>query len=186
MLTAQELEDLYDAEQDNVALFVLNALLNFGGTPAMSLQILADELTNDPLARGYAGMTDSQARDDVNTAYRDAPAAVRVDQVRQYLTTQISGTAANQRSLIDMLREYAEDGTVRGVAGAETGPEARRSGAQMIWYMLQLEDSDVQFHCEHRSKVLDRLIKLALSRHQSEMTLSTHYPVDQLFEGQLI
>ena len=31
---------------------------------------LAAELTNDPLARGYAGMTDQQAADDLNTAYR--------------------------------------------------------------------------------------------------------------------
>ncbi len=31
---------------------------------------LKTELTDDPLARGYAGMTDSQAADDLNTSYR--------------------------------------------------------------------------------------------------------------------
>ncbi len=31
---------------------------------------LKDELTVDPLARGYVGMTDQQATDDLNTAYR--------------------------------------------------------------------------------------------------------------------
>lgn len=29
------------------------------------------ELTNDPLGRGYAGMTDQQAADDLNTKYRN-------------------------------------------------------------------------------------------------------------------
>ena len=31
---------------------------------------LKDELVNDPLGRGYAGMTDQAAADDLNTAYR--------------------------------------------------------------------------------------------------------------------
>ena len=36
----------------------------------MDYQALHDELTNDPLARGYAGMTDEQAAADLNTVYR--------------------------------------------------------------------------------------------------------------------
>lgn len=32
--------------------------------------ILRDELTNDPLSRGYSGMTDEQKIADLNTAYR--------------------------------------------------------------------------------------------------------------------
>lgn len=36
--------------------------------------ILKDELANDPLGRGYAGMTDAIAAADLNTAYRDGPA----------------------------------------------------------------------------------------------------------------
>jgi len=35
------------------------------------MSILSDELTNDPLTRGYAGMTDAQAAADLNTAYRN-------------------------------------------------------------------------------------------------------------------
>ena len=31
---------------------------------------LKDELANDPLVRGYSGMTDQQAADDLNTSYR--------------------------------------------------------------------------------------------------------------------
>lgn len=34
-------------------------------------QILADELAIDPLGRGYSAMSDVEAADDLNTAYRD-------------------------------------------------------------------------------------------------------------------
>ena len=37
------------------------------------MSILSDELTNDPLARGYGAMTDQEAADDLNTVYREAP-----------------------------------------------------------------------------------------------------------------
>lgn len=32
---------------------------------------LKNELTDDPLGRGYSGMTDQEATDDLNTAYRE-------------------------------------------------------------------------------------------------------------------
>ena len=38
--------------------------------PTAREQILIDELTNDPLGRGYSGMTDKQAAADLNTEYR--------------------------------------------------------------------------------------------------------------------
>jgi len=34
------------------------------------MSILADEITNDPLTRGYSGMTDAQVAADINTVYR--------------------------------------------------------------------------------------------------------------------
>ena len=37
------------------------------------MSILSDELTNDPLARGYGAMTDQEAADDLNLIYREAP-----------------------------------------------------------------------------------------------------------------
>ncbi len=36
----------------------------------LTMADLKTELTDDPLTRGYAGMTDQQAADDLNTAYR--------------------------------------------------------------------------------------------------------------------
>ena len=41
-------------------------------------QTLADELNNDPLGRGYAGMTDEQAAVDINTEYRDVNYEVNI------------------------------------------------------------------------------------------------------------
>jgi hypothetical protein len=35
------------------------------------LQILKDEIINDPLTRGYSGMSDQQIADDLNTQYRE-------------------------------------------------------------------------------------------------------------------
>lgn len=37
----------------------------------MDIQALAAEIANDPLSRGYSGMTDQQVADDLNTAYRE-------------------------------------------------------------------------------------------------------------------
>ena len=42
--------------------------------------ILADELNADPLGRGYSGMTDAQAADDVNTEYRNTTVAIPVSE----------------------------------------------------------------------------------------------------------
>jgi hypothetical protein len=39
----------------------------------MDYQTLNTELTTDPLTRGYAGMTDQEAADDLNTVYRTRP-----------------------------------------------------------------------------------------------------------------
>ncbi len=39
-------------------------------------QDLNTELTTDPLSRGYSGMTDAQAADDLNTVYRPAEVPV--------------------------------------------------------------------------------------------------------------
>lgn len=49
----------------------------------MDYPVLADELTTDPLVRGYAGMTDAQAADDLNTVYRSSPAVI--DDILQYI-----------------------------------------------------------------------------------------------------
>ena len=37
----------------------------------MNYLVLTEEITLDPLSRGYAGMTDQEAADDLNTKYRE-------------------------------------------------------------------------------------------------------------------
>jgi hypothetical protein len=39
----------------------------------MDYQALSSELSGDPLTRGYSGMTDQEAADDLNTVYRTRP-----------------------------------------------------------------------------------------------------------------
>ena len=46
------------------------------------------ELDTDPLARGYAGMGDQAAADDINTVYRNAPAAL--DSIRAFLLLEVN------------------------------------------------------------------------------------------------
>jgi len=74
------------------------------------MTILGDELRDDPLARGYAGMTDKQAADDINTVYRPAPISHTL--VREYLlrnglfsTIEIKtrGVATDKDASIDLL-----------------------------------------------------------------------------------
>ena len=49
-------------------------------------EILAADLTTDPLGRGYVGMTDQQAADDLNTSYRDAD--IRPGALFDYLSSE--------------------------------------------------------------------------------------------------
>jgi len=73
------------------------------------------------------------------------PRTVSVVDVRNYLTTQLLGSGAGQRSVLDAIREYAEDGTVAGSSVAEQAPAARRSGARMILEMLRHGGADASF-----------------------------------------
>jgi hypothetical protein len=48
--------------------------------------VIKDEITLDPLGRGYTPMTDKQVADDMNTAYRDGP--YDSDSLFKYLTME--------------------------------------------------------------------------------------------------
>ena len=80
---------------------------------------LRDELLTDPLTRGYSGMTDQEATDDLNTAYRDAPA----DQgaLFNYLAKETAKDHSSEpvaTHILGRLRKVDEAGTA-GI-GAET------------------------------------------------------------------
>ena len=61
---------------------------------------IRDELLTDPLVRGYAGMTDQQAADDLNTSYRTRNrSSMSGDDVFQSIESQVvwDGLTADQR-----------------------------------------------------------------------------------------
>lgn len=102
--------------------------------------ILAAEINNDPLSRGYSGLNDQQVADSLNTSDRTVSRISYVGAVRSYLSTQINGTGINQRSVLALLAEFADSGTVRGAVPSvtpSTSLDARRSAAQMIVFMLR-------------------------------------------------
>jgi hypothetical protein len=115
----------------------------------MDYQALFNEIDTDPLARGYAGMSDAETAIDLNTNLRDVPGTVLVENVFNYLTTQLDGSGLNQRSTYDMIREYAEAGTVRGAAPGGSGTVARRSGARMILERLRYGGASAVFQVDN-------------------------------------
>ena len=69
------------------------------------MSIVSDELANDPLARGYAGMTDVEATDDLNTEYRDVNYPILLDAVNYAIRENGKWT------------EYSESAALQTVAG---------------------------------------------------------------------
>ncbi len=61
---------------------------------------IRDELLNDPLTRGYSGMTDQQAADDLNTSYRSRNRTIMTgDEIAQSVESQViwDGLSDQQR-----------------------------------------------------------------------------------------
>lgn len=103
------------------------------------LDILNAELTGDPLGRGYARMTHEEASLDLNAPIRSGTRVVTVFEIVSYLITQVDGSGLQRRSSLDMVREFAEQGTVRGLVPSVIPPtslDARRSACRAIWFML--------------------------------------------------
>ena len=66
----------------------------------MDYNVLANELNTDPLARGYAGMTDQQAADDINTEYRTVNYPVFTDGLNAAIRESLKWTTYRERSEI--------------------------------------------------------------------------------------
>lgn len=67
----------------------------------MDLVALKAELDNDPLARGYAGMTNQQVADDLNTVYREVN---RTEMTGSEVLNQINKAEFNALSAADQQR----------------------------------------------------------------------------------
>jgi len=92
----------------------------------MNYPVLIAELTGDPLGRGYAGMSDSQAAADLNTAYRtglhtrfitfrtlitELEHRGRAAQLLDKLTENSQSNKTTSLAL-DMLKTYSEGGGI--------------------------------------------------------------------------
>jgi len=77
----------------------------------VNLQELADELTNDPLTRGYSGMNDQAAADDLNLLLYSGPS--NVEAVFTYLALETrrtnNGSDTVASSLLGRIRSVASE-----------------------------------------------------------------------------
>lgn len=92
---------------------------------------LAAELTTDPLGRGYSGMTDQQAADDLNTLYRyfyiDTVAGYQIFNATD--DSEYAALTAEQQASWDRLCAIAQIDVTNGVAKAR---EAELFGAGTV------------------------------------------------------
>lgn len=104
----------------------------------MDYTILSDELTNDPLVRGYSAMSDSAAADDINLIYR--PSANVIAEMVKYLINKKhrtnQGSDDTYTSIIGRLKHVA-----RSSAGDD--PKARPDA----WTMT-MDNSRTERLCE--------------------------------------
>ncbi len=87
----------------------------------MANQVLKDELTLDPLARGYAGMTDADAADNLNLVNRDAPA--NPSAILDY-TMQTEFRNASIYGRVALVAALEADPATGDYGNAQTGPAA--------------------------------------------------------------
>lgn len=84
----------------------------------MDYAVLADEISTDPLTRGYSGMTDAQIAADINTEYRTCtrPFVFGHEIFNVTDDTEYGALTDAQKSSWDALCAIAEIETTSGVA----------------------------------------------------------------------
>ena len=95
------------------------------------MSIVSDELANDPLARGYAGMTDVEATDDLNTEYRDVNYPILLDAVNYAIRENGKWT------------EYSESAALQTVAGTYDN-QSMKEFMDMFTGFTSLPEVDMQ------------------------------------------
>lgn len=113
-----------------------------------TVALLAAELTADDLVRGYSAMSDQAAADDLNTAYRDAPASMAdlfdyLIENRAHTNTGTDTTVANQTPstilgrLIMAAEQSAIDADPFGAGGAKVLNSRELHSAKAFLFMLK-------------------------------------------------
>ena len=104
---------------------------------------LRDELTNDPLGRGYAGMTDEQAAASLNTANRDQKVVLDAADLNAW-----AAGGGRWRKL-----EAAKDGDAPvGIS------DAVRSVAIAAWRMLDRDNASLDLNDAEHEGLIDALV----------------------------
>lgn len=87
-----------------------------------NFQILADELSADPLTRGYSGMTDDQARDDLNSSYRDLWTELSSADIFEAIDiTEFQALTAAQQTRVDRILGLGDG--IRTIPGSQARSE---------------------------------------------------------------
>lgn len=87
-------------------LLILFAIPAFAGP----LDVLKAEIDGDPLVRGYAGMTNQQIADDINTAYRDNWRPISSSQLFEAIdSTEFVALSDANKSRVDRLLGLGEN-----------------------------------------------------------------------------
>jgi len=99
------------------------------------MSALSDELANDPLARGYAGMTDEQATTDINTEYRDVNYSILIDAVNYAIRENGKWTSYREKAELQQTPGTYSNQFMREFMDIFTGftslPEVDMQGAYM-------------------------------------------------------
>lgn len=114
--------------------------------------LAADHPLTGPYSAGATAAAAELNAQNVQPAEGQHP--VTVGRLWQYLIDQTDGAGASQRGTIDLLREFAEVGTVRGVAPTGSALPARRSGARQIWEALKYAQVNTVFPMTATTKAL--------------------------------
>ena len=97
----------------------------------MDYQSLSVELTTDPLARGYSGMSDEAASADINTEYRDVNYPILLDAVNYAIRENGKWT------------QYREEAELQTVAGTYDN-QSMREFMDMFTGFTSLPEVDMQ------------------------------------------
>lgn len=124
------------------------------------MSVLSNEIANDPLARGYAGMTDVQVAADLNTAYRSKYKALSTRDLLRW---------GFGREGLSKLRDAADK------AGAFTGiTDANRARALSAYtIMTQGIDGSLDLNDPVIDNLMDQLIAASIFVAQDKVDLQT-------------
>jgi hypothetical protein len=97
----------------------------------MDITALNTELITDPLGRGYSGMTDEEATDDLNTEYRDVNYPILIDLINQSIRDNGKWT------------EFRESADIQTVAGTYDN-QSMREFMDIFTTFTSIPNVDVQ------------------------------------------